>query len=50
MRRFELEYSASRRRKATEFMIFKKDIDIPSNDELERNGLQLNFRPVYRNG
>lgn len=50
MRRFELEYSASRRRKATELMIFKKDIDIPSNDELERNGLQLNFRPVYRNG
>ena len=50
MRRFELEYSASRRRKATELMIFRKEIDIPSNDELERNGLQLNFRPVYRNG
>lgn len=42
--KFDLDYSASSRRKASELMIFKPSIDVPSYEELINNSIQINLR------
>lgn len=42
--KFDLDYSASSRRKASELMIYKPSIDVPSYEELINNSIQINLR------
>ena len=41
---FALDYSASRRREAHELIIFKPNINIPTNQELEKENIFINFK------
>ena len=44
IRRFDLNYSVANKRRASELMIFKKGIKIPSNTILEEKEIAMNFR------
>lgn len=46
IRRFDLEYSASGRRKASELMVFKNATSIPNNAQLIQNNIFLNLRSI----
>lgn len=42
--RYDLDYSASRRRKASEIIVFKDKGMIPDNEELMKEGININLR------
>lgn len=44
LRRFDLNYSVSIKRKASEIIIFKRQDMIPINDQLENRGIYFNLR------
>ena len=44
LKRFDLNYSAAVKRKASEIIIFKRQDMIPTNDQLEQNGICVNLR------
>lgn len=44
--RFDLDYSASKRRKSSELMIFKDTIKAPTADELRDNNIDINIRAI----
>ena len=44
LKRFDLNYSAAVKRKASEIIIFKRQDMIPTNDQLEQNGICVNIR------
>ncbi len=44
LKRFDLNYSAAVKRKASEIIIFKRQDMIPTNDQLEQNGSCVNLR------
>lgn len=44
LRRFDLNYSAAVKRKASEIIIFKRQNMIPTTSQLEQNGICLNIR------
>lgn len=44
IRRFDLNYSVSEKRKASELIIFRNEVIIPSNDTLNLNGCKINLR------
>lgn len=43
--RYDLNYSVSKKCKASELMIFKPGTEIPSNEELCKNGIKIHIRP-----
>lgn len=43
--RYDLNYSVSKKCKASELMIFKPGINIPSNEELFAKGINIHIRP-----
>lgn len=42
--KFDLDYSASTRRKANELMIFKNSVEVPTYEELAKKSVQINLR------
>ena len=42
--RYDLDYSASRRRKASEIIVFKDKGMIPDNEELMKEGINIDLR------
>lgn len=44
LKRFDLNYSAGVKRKASEIIIFKRNNMIPTMDQLEQNGIHVNLR------
>ena len=44
LKRFDLNYSAAVKRKASEIIIFNRQDMIPTNDQLEQNGICVNLR------
>jgi DNA adenine methylase len=42
--KFDLDYSASSRRKASELMIFKNSVKVPTSKELMEESIQINLR------
>lgn len=44
--KFDLSYSATKRRTANELMMFKNTIDVPSNIEMSRENVKINLRSI----
>lgn len=44
---YDLDYSASTRKKASELIIFDSSINLPTNDELIENNIHINFRDCF---
>ena len=47
--KYDLNYSVSSKRKASELMIFKDGINIPDEEELKRRNIEINIR-LFENG
>lgn len=45
---FDLNYSVSKKCKASELMIFRPNISVPHNKALQANSININLRPLQR--